>query len=198
MIMFKEEAGEYPEKALQTVVKDGQTLFKKFVDWTPAEYDADGELSEYGELRFRKLICVEIFSEKYSKMHQNGVYRTECVYWDFQSEQPEYRPNAADFLSMEATDYDFWENCRVNAYVAVPDLMTTANRMQDEFSDVLDFLDGGNFDQDWDQIKDQHEFEKVFADGLRASGIKVDMSDAGRGVLEFLTKRGVKARFIFE
>ena len=86
MIMFKEEAGEYPEKALQTVVKDGQTLFKKFVDWTPAEYDADGELSEYGELRFRKLIRVEIFSEKYSKMHQNGVYRTECVYWDFQSE----------------------------------------------------------------------------------------------------------------
>jgi hypothetical protein len=44
MIMFKEEAGEYPEKALQTVVKDGQTLFKKFVNWTPAEYDADGEL----------------------------------------------------------------------------------------------------------------------------------------------------------
>ena len=146
MIMFKEEAGEYPEKALQTVVKDGHTLFKKFVDWTPAEYDADGELSEYGELRFRKLIRVEMFDEKYSKMNQNGVWRTECVYWDFRSEQPEYRPNATDFLSMDATDYDFWEDCHINAYVTVPDLMTTVNRMQDEFSDVLDFLDGGNFD----------------------------------------------------
>lgn len=166
--------------------------------WTPAEYDADGELSEYGELHFRKLFQVELFNEKYSKPRQNGIGRSECIFWDFSSKRSVFRPQAMDFLSMEATDYDFWEDCHIDAYIAVSDLMTAVTNMQDELSNVLDFLDSGNFDQDWDQIKDEHEFEKVFADGLRASDIKVDMTDAGRGVLEFSTKRGLKARFVFE
>lgn len=190
MIMFKEDAGE-------GAAENNRTPFEKFVKWTPAEYDTEDELTEYGELRFKKLAYVELFSEKYDRTNKYG-WREECICWDFRSEPSEHRPDATEFLSMEATNSDFWNNCRINARMAVPDLMTTVNNMEIEFSNVLDFLDCRNFGQDWDQIKDPHEFEAAFANGLNTSGLSVDATDPDYGVLEFRTRRGVKAKFMFE
>lgn len=198
MMLFKEEAGGYPEKALQATAAGGETLYRKFAEWKPAEYDAEGELEEYGELKFRRLASVELFNQKYSKPKQPAGRRSESIRWDFDFSDDSLRPTLGDFVSIPPTDYDFWDQCHIDAYVAVPDLMSDAVNIEDTLDDALSFVDGGYFDQDWDQISDEHEFEKMFADGLGAAGLTVDVDESGLGVLELSTKHGQKARLTFK